>query len=189
MLPLLEIHQAVRSSYYAYQSLILVEQAWCTRRYSREHRLPMVEVRASVDNVFDYNSPSLTNDVSAGVYQGTCVGIYFATDHVASACRGSHKSKPQLFVASSHPLVPGETREGVEINMSIGARGAQIFEETMVLLSEALCNGIGRRIAQCRSDPEAVPTKGLECIKEAVDVLKKGVSARNWLSRLRRIHA
>lgn len=38
------------------------------------------------DKVFDYNRPTVTDDVAAELDKGPCVGIYLATGKVAAAC-------------------------------------------------------------------------------------------------------
>lgn len=45
------------------------------------------------DKVFDYNSPSVTDDVAAELDKGRCAGIYMAAGKVAEACQVSRKSK------------------------------------------------------------------------------------------------
>ena len=131
------------------------------------------------DKVFDYNGPSVTDDVAAELDKGTCAGIYMAAGKVSEACQVSHKSKQKLFVASSNPVMPGDAPEGVEAKMTFGTGGADIFTETLPItfggfLPEALAKGL-YKIAP---PPQVVPTKGLEGIQEALDILKKGVSAK-----------
>ena len=130
------------------------------------------------DKAFDYNSPSLTNDVATELDKGTCVGIYMAAGKVAEACQVSLKSKQKLFVASSNPIMPGDAPEGVEAKMVIGSGGDEMFAETIPItfggfFAEALAKG-AYKVAP---SPQVVPKKGLEGIQEGLDILKKGVSA------------
>jgi len=131
------------------------------------------------DKVFDHHSPSVTDDVAAELDNGTCAGIYMAAGKVAEACQVSHKSKQKLFVASSNPVMPGDAPEGVEAKMTFGTGGVEMFKETLPItfggfLTEALAKGVYK----VAPPPEVVPTKGLEGIQVALDVLKKGVSGK-----------
>ncbi|MCJ1389776.1 hypothetical protein MMC18_002633 [Xylographa bjoerkii] len=131
------------------------------------------------DKVFDYNSPSVTDDVAAELDKGTCAGIYMAAGKVAEACQVSHKSKQKLFVVSSNMIMPGDAPEGVEAKWTMATGGADMFKETLPItfggfLPQALATGLYK----VAPPPEIVPTKGLEGIQEALDILKKGVSAK-----------
>lgn len=131
------------------------------------------------DKVFDYNSPSVTDDLVAELDKGTCAGIYLAVGKVADACQVSHKSKQKLFVVSSNPVTPGDAPEGVEAKFVFGTGGIDMFREILPItfggfLPEALASG-HYKIAP---PPEIVSTKGIEGIQEALDILKKGVSAK-----------
>ncbi|KAK9312073.1 oxidoreductase [Lipomyces starkeyi] len=131
------------------------------------------------DKVFDYNSPSANNDIAAELDKGTCIGIFQAAGQVAPACQVAHKSKQKLFVAASNPVPEWAAQEGVEAKMIFASGGAVIYHETSpatfgAFLPEALAKGL-YKVAPV---PEVVPTKGLEGIQEALDILKKGVSAK-----------
>ncbi|OTA58803.1 GroES-like protein [Hypoxylon sp. EC38] len=128
---------------------------------------------------FDYNSPSVTDEVAAELDKGTCAGIYLAVGSVADACQVSHKSKQKLFVASSNPVNPEDVPEGVEAKMTFGTGGVDMFKEILPatfggFLVEALAKG-AYKVAP---PPEVVSRKGLEGIQEALDILKKGTSAK-----------
>jgi len=89
------------------------------------------------------------------------------------------KSKQKLFVASSNPVMEGDGPEGVEAKWTFGTGGVEMFEELVPttfggFLPEALAKGLYK----VAPPPEVVPTKGLEGIQEALDILKKGVSAK-----------
>ncbi|KAL2826397.1 chaperonin 10-like protein [Aspergillus cavernicola] len=129
------------------------------------------------DKVFDYNSPLVTEDLVAELDNGTCVGIYMAAGSVAGACQVSHKSKQNLLVASSNPIMPGDAPEGVEAKFTLG--GLEEMRDSLSaswggFLAEALKAGK----YQVAPSVEVVPTKGLEGIQEALDLWKKGVSAK-----------
>ncbi|KAI0384959.1 GroES-like protein [Hypomontagnella monticulosa] len=128
--------------------------------------------------VFDYSSPSVIDDVVAEIDKGSCAGIYLATGSVAAACQVSHKSKQKLFVATSNPPSPGDAPEGVEVKFVFGTGGVDMFKEILGItfggfLVEALFNGVYK----VAPPPQIVPVKGLEGIQEALDILKKGISA------------
>ena len=128
--------------------------------------------------IFDYNSPSVADDVAAELDKGTCAGIYLAAGKVTEACQVSHKSKQKLFVASSNPVMPGDAPEGVEAKMTSGTGGADDFKDILPVtfggfLPEALAKGVYK----VAPSAEVVPAKGLDGIQEALDILKKGVTA------------
>ncbi|KAK7914223.1 hypothetical protein PG985_011926 [Apiospora marii] len=131
---------------------------------------------------FDYNSPTVIQDVVAELDKGVCAGIYMAAGSNAAACQVSAASKQKfdkLFVASSNPIAPNDIPEGVEAKFTFGnGTGAEIFAETLPAtfgryLPEALAAGV-YKIAP---PPQVVNRKGLEGIQEALDALKDGVSA------------
>ena len=131
-----------------------------------------------VDKAFDYNSPSLTDDVATELDKGTCVGIYMAAGKVAEACQVSLKSKQKLFVASSNPVMPGDAPEGVEAKMVIGSGGPNMFAETIpITFGGFFVDALANRTYKVAPSPQIMPTKGLEGIQEGLDILKKGVSA------------
>ena len=131
------------------------------------------------DQVFDYNSPSAINDIVAELDKGVCAGILQAAGQVAPSCQLANKSKQKLFVATSIPFQAESVPEGVEAKMVIATGGELIYHETSPasfggFLPEALAMGTYK----VAPEPEVVPTKGLEGIQEALDILKKGVSAK-----------
>ena len=131
------------------------------------------------EKVFDSNGPSAVEDIVAEIDKGTCAGIYHAAGPVATTCQVSHKSKQKLFVASTNPVMEGDAPEGVEAKMTFGTGGVEMFQEILPatfggFLPAALTQGMYK----VAPTPEIVPTKGLEGIQEALDILKKGVSAK-----------
>ncbi|KAF2500142.1 GroES-like protein [Lophium mytilinum] len=129
---------------------------------------------------FDYNSPSVIEDVVAELDKGVCAGIYHAAgDTLATTCQVAHRSRQTLFVASTHPVKEGDAPEGVEARMTFGTGGVGMFAEVGPatfggFLAEALEMGVYK----VAPPPEVVGTRGLEGVQVALDVLKKGVSAR-----------
>ena len=131
------------------------------------------------DKVFDYNSPYAINDIAAELDKGACIGIFQAAGQVAPSCQVAHKSKQKLFVAATNLVPEGAAPEGVEAKMVFASGGTVIYHETSPatfggFLPEALAKGLYK----VAPGPEVVPTKGLEGIQEALDILKKGVSAK-----------
>ncbi|KAI2619742.1 GroES-like protein [Hypomontagnella submonticulosa] len=132
--------------------------------------------------VFDYNSLSVTDDVAAELDKGVCSGIYLATGSVAAACQVSHKSKQKLFVASSNPVNPGDAPEGVEAKFKVETSAMDLFKETAgVTFGGFLVEALSMGRYKVAPAPEIMPTKGLEGIQEALDTLKKGVSAKKFV--------
>ncbi|KAI1137502.1 GroES-like protein [Hypoxylon sp. FL0543] len=128
---------------------------------------------------FDYNSPSVVDDVAAELDRGTCAGIYLAVGSVAAACQVSHKSKQKLFVASSNPVNPEDVPEGVEAKMAFGTGGADMFKEILpATFGGFLVEALERGAYKVAPPPEVVSKKGLDGIQEALDLLKKGTSAK-----------
>ncbi|KAI1409888.1 GroES-like protein [Hypoxylon sp. FL1857] len=131
------------------------------------------------DKVFDYNSPSAIDDVVAELDKGTCAGIYLAVGSVADACRVSHRSKQKLFVASSNPVNPGDVPEGVEAKMVFGTGGVDMFKEILpVTFGGFLVEALAQGMYKVAPPPEVVSTNGLQGIQEALNLLKKGTSAK-----------
>jgi NADPH:quinone reductase-like Zn-dependent oxidoreductase len=133
---------------------------------------------------FDYSSPSVIDDVAAELDKGICMGIYHATGQVAASCQVSYKSKQKLLVASSNPVREEDVPAGVEAKMTFGSGGAAMFQELLPttfggFLPEALAKGVYKVAPR----PEVVPTRGLEGIQDALDILKKGVSAKKVVVR------
>ena len=129
---------------------------------------------------FDYKSPSVIDDVVAELDKGTCAGILLAAGSVADACQVSHRSRQKLLVASSNPPKPEDAPEGVEVKF-IFADGNDMgpFELIFpVAFGGYLPEALGKGKYKIAPPPEAVSTKGLEGIQEALDLMKKGVSAK-----------
>lgn len=130
------------------------------------------------DVVFDYNAPSVIDNVVAELDKGVCVGIHHTAGSSAPSCQVSHRSKQKLFVASSTVIDDAQLPDGVKAKMTFGT-GAEIFQETTPatfgkFLPEALAVG-AYKVAP---PAEIVPTRGLEGIQEAFVILRKGVSAK-----------
>lgn len=131
------------------------------------------------NQVFDYTSPSVVDDVAAEVDKSTCIGIFQAAGQVRPPAQVSYKSKQKLLVATTNPVSEGAALDGVEAKMLFSSSGALIYRETSKatfegFLPEALAEG-AYKVAPA---PEVVQTRGLEGIQEALNMLKRGVSAK-----------
>ena len=132
------------------------------------------------DKVFDYKSPTAVDEIVNEIDKGTCVGIFHAAGQINPSCQVSHRSKQKLFVASTNPVTEGAAPEGVEAKFLLDSSGGSLFwRETNAatfggFFPEALAKG-RYRVAPAA---EVVPTKGLDGIQEALDMLRKGVSAK-----------
>ena len=132
--------------------------------------------------VFDYNSPSVIEDIVAELDSGTCAGIFHTAGDVKPSLNVSYKSKQKLFVASATIVPDGAAPDGVEAKMVFGTSGddfMNIYGDILPatfggFLPDALANGV-YKVAPV---PEVQPTRGVEGIQKALDVLKKGVSAK-----------
>ena len=122
--------------------------------------------------VFDYNSPSVTDDIAAELDKGTCAGIYLAAGKVTEACQVSHsqvshKSKQKLFVASSNPVMPGDAPEGVEAKMTFGTSGADDFKEILpITFGGFLVEGLAKGVYKFAPSPEVVPQRASRVFKQ-----------------------
>lgn len=131
------------------------------------------------DKVFDRNSPTVAEDVAAELDKGTCAGIYMAAGKVSEACQVAYKSKQKPFVVTTNPVMPEDVPEGVTAKMTFGTGGMDSFAEVLPAsfggyLVEALAKGVYK----VAPPAEVVSKKGIEGIQEAMDIFKKGVSAK-----------
>ncbi|KAI1764370.1 GroES-like protein [Hypoxylon sp. FL1150] len=124
---------------------------------------------------FDYNSSSVVKDIVAGLDKGTCAGIYVAAGDSKDACLIAHMSKDKPSVSSSVPIKPGYAPEGVNAKMVFG----KSFDETLpVTFGGYMVEALAKGVYKIAPSPKIVSTKGVEGIQEALDILKKGVSAQ-----------
>ncbi|RAL09577.1 zinc-binding alcohol dehydrogenase family protein [Aspergillus homomorphus CBS 101889] len=135
------------------------------------------------DHVYDYNDPDVIRNIVADLDKGECVGVLQAAGDVPPSCQVAHQSKQNLRVVATNPVPEGAAPEGVEAKMIFASGGAVIYHETNPAtfagyLPEALAKG-AYKVAP---PPEVVPTKGLEGIQEALDSVKKGVSAKKLVT-------
>lgn len=133
------------------------------------------------DKVFDYNTPSAIDDIAAELDNGpgACAGIFQAAGPVGPSCQVAHKSTQKLPVVTANPAQEGDAPEGVEAKFIYASGGTVVFHETSPatfggFLPEALAKGIYK----VAPNPQIVSRKGLEGIQEALDILKRGVSAK-----------
>ncbi|KAI0836728.1 GroES-like protein [Hypoxylon sp. FL0890] len=135
------------------------------------------------DKVFDYNSATVIDDVVVEIDKGICVGVFQAAgprDGVVPCCQVSHKSKQKLFVACANVVPEGAAPEGVEAKFVYGGGEGQViyYDTSRVIFGEFLPVALERGGYKVAPKPEVVLTKGLEGIQEALDIVKKGVSAK-----------
>ncbi|KAA8645830.1 hypothetical protein EYZ11_010710 [Aspergillus tanneri] len=135
------------------------------------------------DQVFDYNDPNIIHRIVAGLDKGECIGVLQAAGDVAPSCQVAHISKKNLRVAATNPVPEGVAPDGVDARMIFASESAVMYHETNPAtfagyLPEALAAGV-YKVAPV---PDVVPTKGLEGIQEALDLLKKGVSAKKLVT-------
>ena len=131
------------------------------------------------DKVFNYNSPSAIDDIAAELDNGTCIGIFQAAGQVAPSCQVAHMSKQKLFTAATNLVPEGTAPKGVEAKMIFASDGAVIYHETSpATFGEYLPDALAKGLYKVAPAPEVLPTKDLEGIQEALDILRKGVSAK-----------
>ena len=132
------------------------------------------------DEVFDYKSLSAIEDVAAELDKRSCVGIFHAAGEVDPSCQVARKSKQRLFVASATLVPEGAAPEGVVAKMIFGNDvGVEFYRETTpATFGEFLPDALSQGRYKVAPTPEVVPIKGIEGIQGALDILKKGVSAK-----------
>ena len=131
------------------------------------------------DKIYDYNSPSIIDDVVADIGKGTCAGILHAAGDASFSLQIFQKSKQKLFIASTAPIPEGAAPEDVESKFVFASGGAEGYYETSAatfggFFAEALAKGL-YKVAPA---VEVVSTKGVAGIQEGLDILRKGVSAK-----------
>lgn len=132
---------------------------------------------------FDYSSATVVNDIVAEIDKGTCAGIFQAAgpfDAVVPCCQVSHKSKQKLFVACANQVPEGAAPAGVEANFVFWSddNKAAYYETSSVIFGEFLPEALENGSYKVAPKPDVVPTKGIEGIQEALDIVKKGISAK-----------
>ncbi|OTA69999.1 GroES-like protein [Hypoxylon sp. EC38] len=135
------------------------------------------------DKVFDYKSATVVDDVVAEIDKGVCVGVFQAAgpfDAVVPCCQVSYKSKQKLFVACANAVPEGAAPEGVEAKFVFGGGDGQViyYDTSREIFGEFLPKALERGEYKVAPKPEVMPTKGLEGIQEALDTVRKGVSAK-----------
>ncbi|KAI1451211.1 GroES-like protein [Annulohypoxylon moriforme] len=133
--------------------------------------------------VFDYRSSTVIDDVVAELDKGVCAGIFQAagpTDGVAPCLEVAKRSKQDLFVACAN-LVPEESvPEGVRAKFVYegGNEKAVYYDTTSKIFEEFLPKALETGEYKVAPEPEVLKKKGLEGIQEALDIVRKGVSAK-----------
>ncbi|KAI4210951.1 MAG: hypothetical protein L6R36_009510 [Xanthoria steineri] len=129
------------------------------------------------DKIFDYNSPSIIDDVVAELDSANCAGIFHAAGTVTPALQIAHDSKHTPFVASVAPIE--NAPNDVEAKFIFASGGSNIYREISAatfggFLPDALASGAYKVAPK----PEVVRTKGIKGIQQGLDVLRQGVSAK-----------
>ena len=131
------------------------------------------------DKVFDRNTPSVIDDIAAELDKGTCQGIFHTTGDVTPSCQIAHRSKQKLFVASSNFVPEGVAPEGVEAKMVFASGDMREYGEICKwIFGDFLPVALEGGRYKVAPAPEVVGVKGLDGVQGALDLLKKGVSAR-----------
>ncbi|MCJ1311509.1 hypothetical protein MMC25_005181 [Agyrium rufum] len=133
--------------------------------------------RLGASHVFDYKSPTVVEDVASQLDSSTCAGIFNAVGPVGPSCRVAQVSKQKLSVASTTVVSAGSVLEGVEAKW-VFADGGVPKETILATFGAYLPEALSRGTYQIAPIPEVVPIKGLEGIHNALELLRKGVSAR-----------
>ncbi|KAI2466435.1 GroES-like protein [Annulohypoxylon bovei var. microspora] len=138
------------------------------------------------DKVFDYKSPTVVDDIVAELDKGVCAGIFQAAgpmDGVAPCLEVSRKSKQNLFVACANLVPEGAIPEGVQAKFVFegGDERGSYYDTTSKIFEDFLPRALESGEYKAAPAPEVVPTKGLEGIQEALDILRKGVSAKKMV--------
>ena len=137
-----------------------------------------------VSEVWDYRSPTATADIIAALKGKTCAGA-LSVGHVTTPEHGTsaedacleivHQSHGRKFVAVAL-RVPEKLPEGVTAKFIMGS-DLKDNEVGEALYGEFLPKALKEGKYVCAPEPMVVG-KGLESVQEALDVQKKGVSAR-----------
>ncbi|XXH02820.1 hypothetical protein Hte_009207 [Hypoxylon texense] len=128
---------------------------------------------------FDHNSLCVTKDIVAKLDEGACAGIYVAAGSTRDPCMIAHMSRQKHFVASSLPINPGDAPEDTNAKMVFGTGRIDQFKETLpITFGGFLLEALAKVSYKIAPPPEIVSTEGLEGIQGALDILKRGVSAK-----------
>ncbi|KAL5363020.1 chaperonin 10-like protein [Aspergillus floccosus] len=139
--------------------------------------------RLGADKVSDYKDPAVVDQIVAELDQGECIGVSQAAGDVVPSCQVASKSKQKLRVAASNPIPEGGAPADIEAKMIFATGGAVIYHETSpASFADYLPEALAKGLYQVAPTPEIVPTKGLEGIQEAMNLLKKGISAKKLVT-------
>ncbi|KAF7136801.1 hypothetical protein CNMCM5793_006319 [Aspergillus hiratsukae] len=135
------------------------------------------------DHVYDYNDPDVISKVVAELDKGECIGVLQAAGDVSPSCQVAHQSKQNLRVAATNPVSEWVAPDGVDAKMIFASGGGVIYHETTpATFAGYLPDTLAKGVYKVAPPPEVVPTKGLEGIQEALNLLKKGVSAKKLVT-------
>ncbi|XXH04265.1 hypothetical protein Hte_010679 [Hypoxylon texense] len=135
--------------------------------------------------VFDYTSPTVVDDVVAELDKGVCAGIFQAAGPVGAVepcCQVAHRSeqKKDLFVACANAVPEGAVPEGVRARMVYSTDDTKpwYYDTTCYVFGQFLPVALANGSYQVAPKPEVVSRKGVDGIQEALDIVRKGVSAK-----------
>ncbi|KAI1778647.1 GroES-like protein [Hypoxylon cercidicola] len=135
--------------------------------------------------VLDYASPTVVADAVAELDGGggACAGIFQAAGPfgaVAPCCQVAHRSRQDLFVACANAVPEGVVPEGVRARMVFGDDTAKpmYYDTTCAIFGRFLPEALASGEYKVAPKPEIVSSKGVDGIQEALDIVRKGVSAR-----------
>ncbi|KAI2627293.1 GroES-like protein [Hypomontagnella submonticulosa] len=134
------------------------------------------------DKVFDYHSATVVEDLVAEIDARVCAGIFQAAGPhgaVGPCCQVAHKSKQTLFVACANAAPEGAVPQGVQATFVYDTNPKGFYYDTCsVLFADFLPRALASGEYKVAPTPEVVPTRGVAGIQEALDIVKKGVSAK-----------
>ena len=139
--------------------------------------------KLGADHVFDHGASDVVSQILEVLEEGECVGIFHAAGDASSSCQVSLKSKQALPVASCTPVTGGAASQGVDVKMVFNGGGVSGYQETnQATFASYLPEALARGVYQVAPIPEVVSTRGVAGIQEAIDILRKGVSAKKLVT-------
>ncbi|KAL4756886.1 zinc-binding alcohol dehydrogenase family protein [Aspergillus foveolatus] len=122
------------------------------------------------DKVFDYKDTSVIDMIVAELDSGDALAFY------------KLPSKHKLRVAASNPVPEGMAPADIEVKMIFAGGTAIYYETSPATFAGYLPEALAKDLYQVAPTPQSVPTKGLEGIREALNILKKGISAKKLVT-------
>ncbi|CBF82913.1 hypothetical protein AN3339.2 [Aspergillus nidulans FGSC A4] len=138
--------------------------------------------RLGADKVFDYKDPFVIDKIVAELDNGECIGVLQAAGDTTPSCEVATKSKHKLRLAASNPVPEGMAPADIEVKMIFAGGTAIYYETSSATFAGYLPEALAKGLYQVAPTPQIVPTKGLEGIQEALNILKKGISAKKLVT-------